>query len=117
MSSFSFVRKIAAATAVLSAALLGACESDLSSDLEGKKCDADGGCLTGYVCDEDTNTCIRQGVSSGCEEGETVCGGECVDLQNDEQHCGGCGATCTAPENGDPACVLGECRLTCSRSY
>ncbi|HYO96730.1 MAG TPA: hypothetical protein VER33_19595, partial [Polyangiaceae bacterium] len=35
-----------------------------------------------------------------CLPGETLCGNECVTLSEDPDHCGGCNATCTAPEAG-----------------
>lgn len=40
-----------------------------------------------------------------CPEGLHECGGKCVDLLFDEEHCGGCGLSC------DPAqsCIDGEC--------
>ena len=64
--------------ALVSAVLVAACESDLSSDVEGKECDADGACLPGYACDEESNLCIEQGAVPSCMEGETLCSGRCV---------------------------------------
>ena len=96
--------------------LLAGCEEgSLSSNLDGKACGAHGECVTGYVCDAGTNLCVAAGagVTPACREGETVCDGRCVVLATDSSHCGGCGATCTAPENAEPACAKGECKFTC----
>src|SRR5215213_1263958 len=83
--------------AVLSSFTASGCQSDLSSSLEGKLCD-DGECLTGYVCDSLSHTCVKAGSGGGsCGEGLTTCGGECVQLKVNAEHCGGCGAVCTAP--------------------
>lgn len=42
----------------------------------------------------------------GCEAGTSRCGELCVDLQRDEEHCGGCDEVCKA----DEMCLVGECR-------
>lgn len=50
-----------------------------------------------------------EGGQAGCNDGETTCGGACVDTQTDAAHCGGCdmpcgdgetceGGTCVAPD-------------------
>lgn len=54
----------------------------------------------------------------GCDFGEAVCGGSCVDVSNDPNNCGGCGDTCAAGDEcwdaqcSGPAacdtCVAGE---------
>ena len=44
-----------------------------------------------------------------CEDGETLCGDECVDLLTDIDHCGGCGEAC----DEGMVCVAGECREGC----
>lgn len=41
----------------------------------------------------------------GCNDGETTCGGACVDTLTDAAHCGRCDAACGDGE----ACVEGEC--------
>jgi hypothetical protein len=33
-------------------------------------------------------------VSGACPEGQTACGGQCVDVQATEAHCGACGHAC-----------------------
>lgn len=47
--------------------------------------------------------------SAQCANGEATCSGECVDLQEDDDNCGGCGKTCERYE----ACVRGSCKLMC----
>jgi hypothetical protein len=41
-----------------------------------------------------------------CPAGQTVCAGECVDLQNDTQNCGRCGDAC----GEDQSCQAGSCQ-------
>lgn len=43
-----------------------------------------------------------------CPEGQTECGGECVDSSSDDNNCGGCGQTCGAGET----CEEGSCVTT-----
>jgi hypothetical protein len=45
----------------------------------------------------------------GCDEGSTLCSGECVDAQNDNANCGSCGNGCG---NGT-CCFEGECTSLC----
>ena len=40
-----------------------------------------------------------------CQEGQTVCGGTCVNLRSDSDNCGACGHDC----KGTRECVAGEC--------
>src|SRR5262245_50886708 len=102
----------------LVALLLAACESDLSSSVEGKECDTSGGCLPGYTCDGKTNLCIKSGgAPPSCDEGETVCSNKCVIVRENAEHCGGCGTVCTAPDHADPVCVDSQCRFTCQEGY
>jgi hypothetical protein len=44
-----------------------------------------------------------------CRTGETLCGGECVDLTNDLDNCGVCGTACAAGE----VCSAGDCAVSC----
>ena len=94
-----------------------ACKGSLDVDLKGKLCDEEHRCASGYVCDRSTNHCVRQGAltSSGvaCSEGQTVCGGRCVNLKTAPLNCGGCGAECTAPAGGEPVCSDGACNFVC----
>lgn len=43
--------------------------------------------------------------SPKCENGRVDCGGQCVDLQNDQNHCGNCDIQC-----GKDLCVAGKCQ-------
>jgi hypothetical protein len=58
--------------------------------------------------------CGRCGSYACCASGLTCCGGACVDLFDDFNHCGACAAPCDYPapyEEG--ACVWGECVYWC----
>jgi len=52
-----------------------------------------------------------------CPAGKTFCNGNCVDLQNDPQHCGSCARTCSAPSNGTALCSNGTCLSNCNTGY
>ena len=93
--------------------LVSACASDLTSDLDGKPCNADGKCLTGYFCD-DSRHCLRNPV---CAEGETVCDNKCVTLATDANNCGGCELSCSAPAHGKPVCGQNDCNFYCNKGY
>src|SRR5688572_25272645 len=101
--------QVLAVVTLLVLAILGpgsACTADVSTSLEGLECDSSQRCVDGYECNRSTNTCVKVGLGSGgdagetgtsggaCREGETVCGGECVVLQTEVENCGRCGATC-----------------------
>ncbi len=50
--------------------------------------------------------CGGSGGGSGtCDDTQLACGGECVSILDDADHCGGCSVAC----GGDEACVLGAC--------
>ncbi len=50
-----------------------------------------------------------------CEEGETVCGGQCVTLSDNEDHCGECNKACTTEiDDAVAVCDGGSCTETCS---
>jgi hypothetical protein len=79
--------------------------------------DADNCGACGNVCPEGNRHCTG-GPTPRCEPcsavGQVDCGGRCVDLQVDQQNCGGCGQACgpnQACVNG--ACATGTCALTC----
>src|ERR1044071_3254956 len=74
-----------------------ACASNLDAFGEGRACE-NGACLSGFVCDKTRNACVRpsahraDGGPVACGEGETNCGGHCVELTTDPDNCSGCGA-------------------------
>lgn len=47
-----------------------------------------------------------------------TCGGRCVDLQSDTNHCGSCDRACTTSRaNSVGACVSGDCVVRCAAGY
>ncbi len=83
----------------------------------------DGGCAFGRCRpgfgDADGNPangceCVVQGAGrEACDDIDQDCDGqvdEDFDLNNDVEHCGGCGERCM-PNNAEPLCVRGECRV------
>ena len=104
--------------------MASACNSRLPSSLDGKAC-LQGRCLTGYVCEPVTNQCVRASTlfdpspspDLTCEVADVVCDGSCVDTASDASHCGGCGATCSAPVNGVGICLGGACNFVCNKSF
>ncbi len=53
-----------------------------------------------------TTSSDGDGDDDGCPMGEDLCDGECVDLQDNEQHCGMCDNPCPGGPN---MCVDGAC--------
>lgn len=45
-----------------------------------------------------------------CQESETLCGNQCVDLDTNPKHCGECDKECDPGQN----CLFGDCVDTCS---
>src|SRR3954447_13528805 len=99
---------------LVSALLTLSCKSSLSTNLDGLPCDANQRCVEGYTCEVSSNSCHP---TQSCRNRETVCDGQCVVTQDDAKNCGGCGATCTAPEHGQPACAVSRCGFTCDEGY
>ena len=69
--------------------------------------DCDGEADDGAPC-EGERIC-RDGRCECRGDGETDCGGECVDIRSEPAHCGECGRACPEGE----VCALGECRGDC----
>ncbi len=70
-----------------------------------------GSCAT--VCPASDPVCSGSGSSYACVTGcpsstPTLCSGSCVDVQNDDSNCGGCGMACQGGEH----CVAGACVCT-----
>jgi hypothetical protein len=55
-------------------------------------------------CDAGTCAC-----ELGCNNGETVCNGECTDTQMDPGNCGSCGHVCPVGPDGMDPCINGFC--------
>jgi hypothetical protein len=45
------------------------------------------------------------------------CSGQCVDLQNDVNNCGGCGNACSAPVNASAVCESANCSFVCNAGF
>ncbi len=74
------------------------------NNLGGETCESlgyDGGVLT---CDDDCNFDTKACVN--CADGLTYCGGDCVDTQSDNNHCGECFNRCLGHTR---VCTLGVC--------
>ncbi|MBL8601077.1 MAG: hypothetical protein JNK72_04050 [Myxococcales bacterium] len=48
-----------------------------------------------------------QNAANGCE----------AELPRDASNCGACGVSCQAGSNGQPACMTGQCAITCQTSF
>lgn len=58
---------------------------------------------------------IDLGTDVGCA---ATCGGTCVDLQRDPQHCGTCGRACsTVRANSVAGCAAGACEVRCGEGF
>jgi hypothetical protein len=55
----------------------------------------------------------RKRLAPACPSGRSLCGGQCVDILRNIEHCGGCagagGVDCTAISDGSIACIAGQC--------
>lgn len=119
--------------------LATACESSVGDDLEGRPCDAQGNCVTGYFCDTH-QICVSETPAQGsagegsaddapkpadeapkpatqdCAGGQTVCAGVCVDLAADPKNCGACAKACKASPHGVPICKS-VCSVACDAGF
>ncbi len=89
------------------------CESELYCDSlcmplsDDQNCGAcDNACPDGQYCSVDQCVCSGFGL--------TACGDECFDLNNDEQHCGGCNAT---PCKNGESCLNGYCQCPAGETW
>jgi hypothetical protein len=109
------------ASLTLAALLLGACyvsttfpaddEGDAAADGAGESPGADGDAAAGDATPE----------TPPCSGGLTLCGGECVDLAGDPDHCGACDAAypwgASDPDENERGCLdpaLGVFRFCCA---
>ena len=91
------------------------CETDLSkAETCGsctKKCDA-----TAPLCSSSNG--VFQCVTGCTAPASTLCGSQCVDVQNNVDHCGNCNVKCTPPSaHGSVACRAGQCATDCATGY
>jgi hypothetical protein len=63
-------------------------EHALACKHEGRKCDKNKDCCNGARCKGGKNGKCR------CKGGFTKCGNDCVNLDNNENHCGACNIAC-----------------------
>jgi hypothetical protein len=90
------------------------CETDLS------KADTCGSCLN--KCDATAPLCSGSNGSYQCVTGcmaptSTLCGSQCVNVDSNASHCGGCMMSCPPTTNGDPVCTARSCDFTCHNGY
>jgi hypothetical protein len=88
---------------------------------------ADDGCETDLndeaACGLTCGTRVACGVDETCVDGvctclDTVCGLACVDLQDDESHCGACNHACLDGANESATtCSAGVCTPTCEAGF
>ncbi len=92
-------------------------ESESGSTGEPPECTMHSDCAPGTMCENEV--CVP-GCTAGapCPAGEDCCGGACVDLQTDIDHCMACDNGCPTPQNVDAFCEGGVCQLgDCDNGY
>jgi hypothetical protein len=52
-----------------------------------------------------------------CPAGLTNCGGICVDVNTDPDHCNACATACPSDPHGPAVCVQGACALACQSGW
>lgn len=86
-------------------------------------CDERGGCSgTPVTCPAVANGAASCGPSTGacvtiCDQGFSLCGTACVDVQRDPNHCGTCDTVCTGAPNATPVCSAGICGAICLAGF
>lgn len=88
------------------------CGGALVCDTDTNQCQGcvqDGDCPLGTLCN--AGTC-EPGCTEmhPCQPGLACCGGDCVDIETDLDHCGGCDAQCD-PANAQGVCDSGACAI------
>ncbi len=64
----------------------------------------------GTDAESDAGDCTAGSCRTDCRAPEVACGTRCVDLQDDNRHCGACGVTCGPGMNH---CCRGVCAERC----
>jgi hypothetical protein len=92
-------------------------------DCTGKVCGSDGctglcnpGCGPNSTCSSDGMSCPCDFASCDdacCADGQSCCDRDCVDLQNDPDHCGDCETAC---DDGQ-TCQDGACGVSCGGTF
>jgi hypothetical protein len=74
---------------------------------------------TGIVVDTGTDSGVTVDTGNPCPPGEMICSGACVNLLNDDAHCGGCANDCALLAHTTmTACSAGACEvMQCATDY
>ena len=97
----------------------GDCGEDLVCNTDTNECEGcvvDADCPLGTVCEDGTceSGCTPQ---QACQPGLACCSGDCVDIDTDTDHCGGCDTPC-APAAAVAECVDGTCGIaSCNANF
>lgn len=92
---------------------------------EGDVCDGTGTCVAGPECPnadpcadvicDDALGCVAtmktDGSSCGPLAADRCCGGVCVDVSSDANHCGGCGYACSGGQSCESVAASNQCSL------
>jgi hypothetical protein len=92
------------------------CDGNPATGCETNLRDAASCAACGVRCPVDRPLCAGDppACASACTRpGETACGGACVDLRADLNHCGACGRVCPTGPAATPTCTAGTCAITC----
>ncbi len=83
----------------------GSCRKLSTDENHCGACNAE--CPFGTYCDDGVGgiLCRCFNTDAPCEPDQGCCGGECVDLQDNQDHCGSCNNPCTNPD----VCTNGSC--------
>jgi hypothetical protein len=64
-----------------------------------------------------TQSCADGVCGTSCGAGSQLCGGVCVNPQNDPANCGACGNRCPAGVNQTAVCAAGRCDVVCAPGF
>lgn len=83
------------------------CSAATNQARTAERCSGTGLCNDATVTNCSPYECNGNVCGTSCPSGEGVCGGACVNIQTDPNHCGG---GCTTCGSSTPKCVGGACR-------